>query len=72
MRVANDSALEARALSVQMGERVVCRGLDVLIRPGECWGVLGQNGMGKTTLLRTLAGLHTQQSGGVSWDGLAL
>ena len=55
MRVANDSALEARALSVQMGERVVCRGLDVLIRPGECWGVLGQNGMGKTTLTDFLA-----------------
>lgn len=72
MKVANDSALEARALSVQMGERTVCRGLDVLIRPGECWGVLGQNGMGKTTLLRTLAGLHTPQSGGVSWNGLAL
>ncbi|MGB4923783.1 MAG: ATP-binding cassette domain-containing protein, partial [Candidatus Nitrotoga sp.] len=51
---------------------MICRELDMMIRPGECWGVLGQNGVGKTTLLRTLAGLHTPQVGMVSWNGVAL
>ncbi|RFC33671.1 MAG: iron complex transport system ATP-binding protein [Candidatus Nitrotoga sp. MKT] len=64
--------LEARKLTVAIGGKLICRELDMMIRPGECWGVLGQNGVGKTTFLRTLAGLHTPQAGMVSWNGVAL
>lgn len=58
--------LRADNLRVAIGGKIVCRELNVAIRPGECWGILGQNGTGKTTLLRTLAGLYLPQAGAVS------
>ena len=72
MQASSNLVLEVRELTVAIGGKTICRELDMMIRPGECWGVLGQNGVGKTTLLRTLAGLHTPQSGMVSWNGVAL
>ncbi|MDP1638058.1 MAG: ABC transporter ATP-binding protein [Candidatus Nitrotoga sp.] len=72
MQSINNLGLEVRKLTVAIGGKMICRELDMMIRPGECWGVLGQNGVGKTTLLRTLAGLHTPQAGMVSWNGVAL
>lgn len=72
MQAFNNPVLEAHKLTVAIGSKIICRELDIVIRPGECWGVLGQNGVGKTTLLRTMAGLHMPQAGMVSWNGVAL
>jgi iron complex transport system ATP-binding protein len=58
--------LAARGLTVSIGETLVCRGLDLAIRPASRWAILGRNGVGKTTLLRALAGLHPPQEGSVS------
>lgn len=43
--------------------------LNLAIEPGQVWGVLGPNGVGKTTLLHTLAGLRTPRSGQLLLDG---
>jgi iron complex transport system ATP-binding protein len=43
----------------------VVRDLKLAIRPGEFWGLLGPNGIGKTTLLKCLAGLHRPTGGSV-------
>ncbi len=72
MQSINNLSLEVHKLTAAIGGKTICHELDMMIRPGECWGVLGQNGVGKTTLLRTLAGLHTPQSGMVSLNGVAL
>ena len=47
------------------GKRVIYDGLNLLIRRGERWAVMGRNGAGKTTLLRMLAGVLTPDSGEV-------
>jgi ATPase subunit of ABC transporter with duplicated ATPase domains len=48
------------------GSRVVYDGLDMTIRRGERWSVMGRNGAGKTTLLRMVAGALTPDAGSVT------
>jgi ATP-binding cassette subfamily F protein uup len=55
--------LVARGLGKSFGERVVLRGVDLLLAPGTRLGVLGANGSGKTTLLSLLAGTLAPDSG---------
>jgi iron complex transport system ATP-binding protein len=64
--------LETRALSVEIAGKSVCRDLDLALSPGQCVGLLGGNGVGKTTLLHTLAGLRAPLSGQVLLDGAPL
>jgi ATPase subunit of ABC transporter with duplicated ATPase domains len=47
------------------GARVVHDGLDLTIRRGERWSVMGRNGSGKTTLLKMVAGALTPDAGSV-------
>lgn len=65
-------ALDLRALTVAIGGKQVCQSLDAALVAGECVGVLGPNGVGKTTLLHTLAGLHPAQSGAIALLGQPL
>ena len=66
--------LEARALSIGYRRRhkadmVLAGGLNLCLRPGELIGLLGPNGIGKSTLLRTLARLHKPLAGQVLLGG---
>jgi len=48
--------LVARGISKGFGEKKLFSGLDLLLRPGQCLGIVGANGSGKSTLLKILAG----------------
>ena len=61
--------LAARNLSAGYEGSRVIRGIDLDIAAGETIGLMGRNGMGKTTLIRTLIGLHPAQEGQVLLDG---
>jgi iron complex transport system ATP-binding protein len=61
--------LDAHALSIAIGGRVLARALSFVVAPEQCWAVVGPNGAGKTTLLRTLAGLLPPASGHVRYGG---
>jgi ABC-2 type transport system ATP-binding protein len=61
-------ALEVRGLSKSFGRKVVA-GLDLTIRPGEFYALLGPNGVGKTTTLRMIAGLMRPDAGSINVFG---
>jgi ATPase subunit of ABC transporter with duplicated ATPase domains len=58
--------LAARTISKSYGETVVLDGLSLTVTPSSRIGVVGPNGIGKSTLLRLLAGLDEPDSGTVS------
>lgn len=62
-------ALRANALTHTYGERVALDALDLEIAAGECVALLGHNGSGKTTALRSMAGQLTPTSGSVRIAG---
>jgi heme exporter protein A len=63
------AVLEARALDCERGGRKLFRALALEVRAGELLRVAGANGVGKTSLLRILAGLAAPAAGEVRWKG---
>jgi ATPase subunit of ABC transporter with duplicated ATPase domains len=61
------SAVTLSRLTAAFGARELFCDLDAVIGPEEVVGLVGPNGCGKTTLLRTIAGLHAADSGSVTW-----
>ena len=66
--------LEVRDLHSGYGEAQVLRGVSLDVARGEIVAVLGRNGMGKTTLIRSIMGLTPPQirSGSITWRGESL
>jgi branched-chain amino acid transport system ATP-binding protein len=56
-------------LHARYGDSHVLRGVGLSIPAGTALGLLGRNGMGKTTLIRTLMGYVKPAGGRVRWDG---
>ena len=59
------ATIQARGLAAAHGDRVLFSGLDLLVAPGDVVGLVGPNGVGKSTLLRILAGEQPPDAGSV-------
>ncbi|WP_398466396.1 ABC transporter ATP-binding protein [Tardiphaga sp.] len=66
--------LEIRDLHSGYGDAVVVRGVSLDVKSGEIVALLGRNGMGKTTVIRSIMGLVPPQvrSGTITWRGASL
>src|SRR5262249_2137023 len=64
--------LAGRDLTIGYSDRVVGRGLNVALAQGEVLALLGPNGGGKTTLLKTLLGILNPRAGEVAIAGRSL
>ena len=64
-----DVLLQARGLNTYYGSSHILRDLDFTLHRGETLGLMGRNGMGKSTLLKTLMGLVRARSGHVTLAG---
>ena len=61
--------LSVADLSCVRGDRTLFRGLSFTLAPGQCLHLEGGNGVGKTSLLRIVAGLAPAAQGEVRWHG---
>jgi branched-chain amino acid transport system ATP-binding protein len=64
-----DALVEVTSLRVSYGPVQAVKGVSLTVRNGECLGVVGANGAGKTSLLSGISGLVRPASGRVSIDG---
>ena len=64
--------IEAKNLTLHYGGSQILHGIDLLARPGEVTCVMGNNGVGKTSLMNLLAGRHPRSGGDITWDGKPL
>jgi branched-chain amino acid transport system ATP-binding protein len=64
-----EALLEATGIHAWYGSSHVLHGIDLTIRRGETLGLLGRNGMGKSTLIRTLLGHVAQRDGHIAFFG---
>ena len=64
--------LEVQGLETAYGESQVLFGIDLEIRAGEVITLMGRNGMGKTTTVRSIMGLTPVQAGSIRFEGREL
>jgi branched-chain amino acid transport system ATP-binding protein len=63
-------ALEVDAIHTYYGESHVLHGISLRVDPGEVLAILGRNGMGKTTLIRSIVGFTPPREGHVRYKGV--
>ena len=63
------SGLKITDLKVGYGRNEVIHGLDLEVQSGEKLALLGANGAGKSTVLKTISGLLTPTEGNITFDG---
>ena len=64
--------LEMRGLNTYYGESHILRDVDLTVKAGEMVCLIGRNGVGKTTLLKSLIGLLRPRRGEIVFNGIAL
>lgn len=62
------SKLKANCITCERGERKLFQNLSFTLQSGEVLHIKGQNGSGKTSLLRILSGLATANAGDILWN----
>ena len=65
----DDLLLEMNKVQKRFGGAVALRGTDLKIRAGEIHALLGENGAGKSTMLKILAGVHVNDGGTIKLGG---
>src|SRR5262245_48158607 len=64
---AGTHVLTVNEAAIGYGDKVLARDISLILRRGECLGVIGPNGSGKTTFLKTILGKLEPLSGDVRW-----
>lgn len=64
--------LEIADLTLKYGQSQILNGISMTARPGQVTAVMGTNGVGKTSLLKAIAGRHPYSGGTITLDGKVL
>ena len=69
MSVPKKIVLEARNISKYFGTITALEDVNLIVKEGECLGVVGDNGAGKSTLMKVLSGLYKPSKGELFFNG---
>jgi urea transport system ATP-binding protein len=61
--------LDAKGIELSYGASLCLRGVDLVAEPGTITCVLGRNGVGKSSLMRSIMGLERIRAGSITWEG---
>lgn len=61
--------IQVHGLTKKVGGRELIKNVSFHVEPGEVFGIIGQNGAGKTTIIKCIVGLYKYQSGEILIDG---
>ncbi len=64
--------LEAKGITLHYGGSQILHGVDLIARPGQVTCIMGNNGVGKTSLLKVLSGSHPRSGGTLRLNGADL
>jgi urea transport system ATP-binding protein len=64
--------LGVKALKASYDESIILRGIDMAVRPNSVVALLGRNGVGKTSLLRSIMGLMPKTEGEITFEGKSI
>jgi branched-chain amino acid transport system ATP-binding protein len=65
----SDALLKVEDIHTFYGDSYVLHGVSLMVPKGKAVALLGRNGMGKTTLIRSVAGLTPPRRGGITYQG---
>ncbi|MFZ2976650.1 MAG: ATP-binding cassette domain-containing protein, partial [Lactococcus raffinolactis] len=61
--------LKLETITKKFGDKVAVNQLDMIVKPGEIMGLIGQNGAGKTTTFRMILDFIKPDQGQITWQG---
>ena len=62
----SDVVLEIKNLSKSFGKNKVLDGINLTVKQGSVMGLMGENGAGKSTMMKCLFGIYTRDEGAIS------
>ena len=65
----NDTVIELKNVKKQYGKFEVLKGVNMKVNKGDIYGLIGQNGAGKTTIFKLILGLSDYNEGNISIMG---
>lgn len=65
----NEIILELKNISKSFGKNKVLKGIDLKVKKGSVMGLMGENGAGKSTMMKILFGIYSKDEGDIYLDG---
>ena len=62
--------LEMKNISKSFGKNTVLKGINLKVKPGSVMGLMGENGAGKSTMMKILFGIYSRDDGEIFLDGV--
>ena len=66
----SDFVIETKKLTKIYGEQTAVSSVDIHVKPGRIYGLLGRNGAGKTTIFNLLTGVYKPDAGSIELAGV--